>query len=95
MRARGASAAACFDMLTPTRPGAGALTPAAATPPGCQVYGILCAQMLMTTCVAATVMFDPAVSSFVWSHPSVGILSLVLPLIGAPRGAVRRPRAHS
>jgi hypothetical protein len=47
------------------------------------VYGILCAQMTLTTLVCASVIYDSTVSDFVFAHPSVQLLSLILPLIGS------------
>ncbi|KAJ4779397.1 Bax inhibitor-1 family protein [Rhynchospora pubera] len=45
-----------------------------------KVYGILCAQLLLTTAVAATVVFSPGLNSFLLNSPAtLGIV--LLPLI--------------
>ncbi|GAB6032222.1 Transmembrane BAX inhibitor motif-containing protein 4 [Chamberlinius hualienensis] len=50
-----------------------------------KVYGILCAQLLATTIVAAICKFTPAVSSFVAANPwtlTVGLLLTLVLLVG-------------
>ncbi len=47
-----------------------------------QVYGILCAQMTLTTLVCSMVMYDARSAEYIFAHPSVQLLSFVLPMLG-------------
>ena len=46
------------------------------------MYGILCAQLLLTAAVCSSVMFDSTVADYVFAHPSIQLVSLLLPLVG-------------
>jgi protein lifeguard len=45
-----------------------------------KVYGILCAQLLLTTAVSAAVVFSPGLNSFLLNSPAA-LAVIVLPLI--------------
>jgi protein lifeguard len=45
-----------------------------------KVYGILCAQILLTTAVSAAVVFSPGLNSFLLNSPAA-LAVIVLPLI--------------
>jgi hypothetical protein len=51
--------------------------------------------MILTTAVCSTVMFDQTVADYVFAHPAVQLLSLILPLIGTlARACLRSCTMH-